>query len=91
VAVRWGKPALVILALPLPFWNDWNDPIPVLHNTYRYRLERSMERSRVDHRQAWLLRCWKGVMVVVCSANGKDEGPQFKVARYRRKYEGDGR
>ena len=51
---KWGKPTPVIFALPLPFWNDWNVPLPVLPNTYRYRLERSMERSRVEHRQACL-------------------------------------
>jgi hypothetical protein len=46
------SPTPIIIALPLPFWNDWNVPLPILPNTSRYRPERSVERSRVEYRQA---------------------------------------
>jgi hypothetical protein len=48
------SPTPVIIALPLPFWNDWNVLLPILPNTSRYRPERSVERSRVEYRQACL-------------------------------------
>ena len=50
------SPTPVIIALFLLFQNVWNVLLPILPNTSQYRPERSVERSRVEYRQAWCQR-----------------------------------